>query len=84
MREQYAEVYGEGTNAGHKQSLVRRLVRRMQALEERDLSERMRRRSQEHADDAYERTLSARPKFEPILARSPSDPSSFFAPAMRY
>ena len=68
LRARYAEVYGEGTNARHKQWLVRRIVWRMQALEEGDLSERARRRARELANDADVRTVPPRPSVEPALA----------------
>jgi hypothetical protein len=66
LRARYAEVYGESTNGRHKQWLVRRVVWRMQALEEGELSERARRRARELADDADVRTLPPRPKVEPV------------------
>ena len=52
LRARYAEVYGELTNGRHKDWLVKRIVWRMQALAEGDLSERARRRAAELANDA--------------------------------
>jgi len=52
LRTKYAEVHGETTNTRHKQWLVRRIIWRLQALAEGDLSERARRRAAELANDA--------------------------------
>ncbi|HEV7280502.1 MAG TPA: DUF2924 domain-containing protein [Pirellulaceae bacterium] len=70
LRERYAEVYGEPTNGRHKQWLVRRIVWRMQALEEGDLSERARRRAREIANDADVRVIApkAPPAPEPVVS----------------
>ena len=43
LREKYAEVFGEDSRSGHKEWLVKRIIWRMQANEEGDLSERARR-----------------------------------------
>ncbi len=58
LRERYAEVYGEPTNARHKTWLIKRIIWRLQALEEGDLSERARRRAEELARDADLRTTA--------------------------
>ena len=60
LREQYAEVFGEGTNARNKQWLIKRIAWRMQANEEGDLSERARRRAMEIANDADIRMMPPR------------------------
>lgn len=52
LRLRYAEVFGERTNARHKEWLIKRIAWRMQAIEEGDLSERARRRAMELANDA--------------------------------
>jgi Protein of unknown function (DUF2924) len=52
LRAKYAQVFGEKTRAGNKTWLVRRIVWRLQALAEGDLSERARRRAAELAQDA--------------------------------
>ncbi len=49
LRGKYAEVFGEGTRSRHKQFLIRRIVWRLQANEEGDLSERARQRAKELA-----------------------------------
>jgi hypothetical protein len=48
----YAEVFGETTNTHDKQWLIKRIIYRMQALAEGDLSERARQRAAELANDA--------------------------------
>jgi hypothetical protein len=52
LRTKYAEVWGEQTNSRHKVWLVKRIIWRMQALAEGDLSERARQRALEIANDA--------------------------------
>ncbi len=52
LKERYAEVFGENTNAANKAWLVKRIAWRLQALAEGDLSERARRRVAELANDA--------------------------------
>jgi len=52
LRSRYAEVFGETTNGRHKEWLIKRIIYRMQALAEGDLSERARQRAAELANDA--------------------------------
>ena len=52
LRHKYAELFGEPTRTGNKVWLVRRLIWRLQALAEGDLSERARQRAAELAHDA--------------------------------
>ena len=52
LRHKYAELFGEPTRTGNKVWLVRRLIWRLQALAEGDLSERARQRATELAHDA--------------------------------
>lgn len=52
LKEKYAEVYGEATNTHHKVWLVKRIIWRIQALAEGDLTERARQRAMELANDA--------------------------------
>ncbi len=69
LRAKYADVFGEATNARHKEWLVRRIAWRMQALAEGDLSERARQRAAELANDADLRTTAPRaPKPAPAAA----------------
>jgi hypothetical protein len=49
LRHKYAELFGEPTRTGNKVWLVRRLIWRLQALAEGDLSERARQRATETA-----------------------------------
>src|SRR6185436_17876866 len=60
-RDQYLEVFGEGTNAGNKDFLFKRIAWRIQSLAEGGLSERARRRAEELARDADIRLTIPRP-----------------------
>jgi hypothetical protein len=61
LRQRYAEIFGETTNAGHKGWLVKRIAWRLQALAEGDLSERARQRAAELANDADLRLSPPKP-----------------------
>jgi hypothetical protein len=52
LRRRFAEVFGEPTQARHKDWLVKRIAWRLQARAEGDLSERARKRAAELANDA--------------------------------
>jgi hypothetical protein len=52
LRERYAEVFGETTNANNRVWLLKRIAWRLQALAEGGLSERARARAAELAHDA--------------------------------
>ncbi len=52
LRQRYAEVFGENTTSRHKQFLIRRILWRLQANQEGDLSERARQRAKELAVDS--------------------------------
>ena len=52
LRQRYAELFGETTNANNKAWLIKRIAWRLQALAEGDLSERARQRAAELANDA--------------------------------
>ena len=83
LRQRYAEVYGETTNANNRPWLVKRIVWRLQALAEGDLSERARQRAAELANDADLRLNPPRtpaaaeaaplPPPEPVTLRFQSD-----------
>jgi len=75
LRAKYAQVFGEETRAGHKTWLIRRIVWRLQALAEGDLSERARRRAAELANDADLRLYPPRSS-QVILADKKSTPSA--------
>jgi hypothetical protein len=62
LRQRFAEVFGEATRAGNRTWLVKRIVWRLQALAEGDLSERARRRASELARDADLRLNTPRRK----------------------
>ncbi len=52
LQRKYAETFGEGTTSRHKEFLIRRILWRLQANEEGDLSERARRCARELAVDS--------------------------------
>ena len=52
LRKQYADVFGEGTNASNKPWLIKRIAWRMQSNIEGDISQRARERASEIANDA--------------------------------
>ena len=55
LRTRYTELFDEPTRSRHRQSLMRRIVWRLQALAEGDLSERACRRADELANQAMDR-----------------------------
>ncbi|MBM4368635.1 MAG: DUF2924 domain-containing protein [Deltaproteobacteria bacterium] len=63
LKARYAEVFGEATRSNNRDYLVKRIIWRLQAREEGDLSARARRGAEELADDADLRTRA--PKAEP-------------------
>src|SRR4051812_24139015 len=70
LRTRYAEVYGEGTSASNRTWLIKRIVWRLQALAEGDLSERARRRAAELANDADLRLNPPRDQQTPVPDRT--------------
>jgi len=62
LRRKYAEVFGESTTSRHRQFLIRRILWRMQANQEGDLSDRARQRAKELAADSDVRMTSPRTK----------------------
>jgi Protein of unknown function (DUF2924) len=52
LRDRYVEAFGEPTNARNGQWLIRRIAWRLQVLAEGDLSERVRQRAAQLAQDA--------------------------------
>jgi hypothetical protein len=62
LRDKYAQVFGEETRVGNKTWLIKRIIWRLQALAEGDLSERARRRAAELAQDADLRLSPPRQK----------------------
>lgn len=75
LRQRYAEVYAETTNAGNRTWLVKRILWRMQALAEGDLSERARQRAAELANDADLRLNPPATLVLPIPATLPPAPN---------
>jgi len=59
LKQRYAKVYGEETRTHHKVLLMKRILWRMQALREGDLSERACQRAREVANDADPRAKPA-------------------------
>ena len=81
LRQRFAELFGEATQASNRTWLVKRIAWRLQALAEGDLSERARRRAAELARDADLRlnpprspTTPTPPPPEPIGVPAPVDP----------
>src|SRR3954451_14669905 len=64
LRDRYAEVFAETTNANNRVWLVKKIAWRQQALAEGDLSERARQRAAELANDAALRATP--PKSMPL------------------
>jgi hypothetical protein len=80
LRQRFAELFGEATQASNRTWLIKRIAWRMQALAEGDLSERARRRAAELAQDADLRLTPPRSKTtattatpEPVPVPAPVD-----------
>jgi hypothetical protein len=71
LRQRFTELFGEATAASNRTWLVKRIIWRLQALAEGDLSERARRRAEELARDADLRLNAPRRK-EHTSATEPS------------
>ena len=71
LSQKYQEVFGEESRSNHKQFLFRRIAWRIQALAEGGLSERVRRRALEIANDADLRIRPPRTQFGPDVALDP-------------
>ena len=80
LRQRFAELFGETTPASNRTWLIKRIVWRLQALAEGDLSERARRRAAELARDADLRLNPPRSQTttatapEPVSVPTPVDP----------
>ena len=74
LRAKYAEVFGDATPSGNRAWLVKRVIWRLQALAEGDLSERARQRAAELADDAELRVVPPAPPrpAKPVAKATPS------------
>jgi hypothetical protein len=78
LRQRFAELFGETTKASNRTWLVKRIVWRMQALAEGDLSERARRRAAELARDA---DLRLNPPQSKANTTTPTPPEAVGMPA---
>ncbi len=81
LRQRFAELFGETTKASNRTWLIKRIVWRLQALAEGDLSERARRRAAELARDAdlrlnppQSKANTTTPPPEPVRLPAPDDP----------
>ncbi len=77
LRDRYAGVLGEPSRSRNRQGLMRRILWRLQARAEGDLSQRARRRAAELADDAALRLHPPKGTPQPVAAgrRDPRLPS---------
>jgi hypothetical protein len=82
LRQRFAELFGEATSASNRTWLVKRIIWRLQALAEGDLSQRARRRAEELARDADLR-LNAPQRKDPTTTTQPStvQPEPMIGPA---
>src|SRR5215467_3700480 len=74
LRQRFAELFGETTHASNRAWLVKRILWRLQALAEGDLSERARQRAQELANDADLRLNPPATVTLPVPTPPPSTP----------
>lgn len=75
LRDRYAEVFGETTNARNKQWMIKKIIWRLQSMVEGDLSERARARAMEIATDADIRRRPPKPPApKPNAPQSPPIP----------
>jgi hypothetical protein len=80
LRQRFAELFGETTQASNRTWLVKRIAWRMQALAEGDLSQRARQRAAELARDAdlrlnppQHQTIATIATPEPVRLPAPVD-----------
>lgn len=78
LQQKYRDVFGEPTRMHHKQYLIKRILWRMQANEQGDLSERARRQASELANDADLRLYA--PSREVESAGAPERTKTFAFP----
>lgn len=62
LRQRYEKLFGEACRSSHKAWLIKRIIWRMQANAEGDLTERARRRAEELANDADLRLKAPTPR----------------------
>jgi hypothetical protein len=75
LRQRFAELFGEATQASNRTWLIKRIAWRLQALAEGDLSERARRRAAELARDADLRLNPPRRKTTTVTPQPVSVPT---------
>ena len=83
LRQRFAELCGEATSASNRTWLVKRIIWRLQALAEGDLSQRACRRAEELARDADLRLNAPQRKIDTTTAQPsavPAEPMSLPAP----
>ena len=78
LRQRFAELFSEATNASNRTWLIKRIAWRLQALAEGDLSERARRRAAELARDADLRLNP--PQRQATTTTPPPEPASIPTP----
>jgi hypothetical protein len=81
LRQRFAELFGEATAASNRIWLTRRIVWRLQALAEGDLSERARRRAAELVRDADLRLNPPQRKNDTTIAEPTSVPPELLSRA---
>lgn len=69
LRARYAEAFGETTNAGNRDFLIKRILWRLQSQFEGTLSQRAQRRAAELADECYLRTTIPKQR---VVTESPT------------
>ena len=81
LRLRFAELFGEATHASNRTWLTKRIVWRMQALAEGDLSQRARQRAAQLARDAdlrlnapHNQATTTTPPPQPVSIPAPIDP----------
>ena len=79
--EKFRDVFQEETQSRHREHLFRRIVWRLQALAEGDLSERARGRAREIAQDAGLRIVAPRDFFTSERRTRPDDAKRRESPA---
>ena len=82
LRQRFAELFGETTHASNRTWLVKRILWRIQALAEGDLSERARHRAAELARDADLRLNPPRRKATPVAPPQPVSESTLVDPRL--
>jgi hypothetical protein len=81
LRQRFAELFGEATSTSNRTWLVKRIIWRLQALAEGDLSQRARRRAEELARDADLRLNAPQRKDHPTTEPSDVPPEPVGLPA---